>query len=40
VYPRAGPQELKLATWSSERELVPKVFAAPTVIADGSMPGE
>ena len=37
---RVGPRELKVATPSSERQSVPKVFVAPTVMADGSTPGE
>jgi hypothetical protein len=35
-----GPRELKLVTRSSARRSVPKVFEAPTVIADGALPGE
>src|SRR5262245_48248115 len=35
-----GPRELKGATRSSPREIVPLVTAAPTVMADGALPGD
>src|SRR5688572_12955510 len=34
-----GPRELNVVTPSSLRASVPNVFAAPTVITDGSLPG-
>ena len=38
--PREGPRELKVAIASSARESVSLVLTAPTVKADGSLPGE
>ena len=35
-----GPRELNGATWSSDRTGVPCVSRAPTVMADGALPGE
>ena len=35
-----GPRELYDATVSSDRLVVPHVFSAPTVIANGELPGE
>ena len=35
-----GPRELYGATRSSSRDAVPFVMDAPTVIADGALPGE
>src|SRR5437762_1697532 len=42
AYPlyQAGPRELYGGTWSSARPAVSRVFAAPTVIAEGAFPGE
>ena len=37
---QVGPRELKRATLSSERVSVSNVSIAPTVIADGALPGE
>jgi len=38
--PRVGPRELKLAMTSSLRPSVALKLMVPTVIADGSRPGE
>ncbi len=38
--PRVGPLELKLFTVSSPRYTVSYDFMEPTVMADGSSPGE
>ncbi len=38
--PRVGPRELKLLTTSSPRAVVPLKFTEPTVMTDGSLPGE
>ena len=35
-----GPRELNAAMRSSERFSVPAVCAAPTVMADGALPGD
>ena len=37
---QVGPRELKSATMSSTRARVWNVCAAPTVMADGALPGE
>ena len=37
---RVGPRELKKLTLSSPRAAVPRVLAEPTVITEGSCPGE
>ena len=37
---RAGPRELYSATVSSDRPTVPHVFSAPTVMANGELPGD
>src|SRR5918912_1109141 len=37
---RVGPRELYVVTASSDRVTVPNVFNAPTVIADGELPGD
>ena len=38
--PRVGPSELNRLTVSSLRAAVPRVLAEPTVMTDGSCPGE
>ena len=38
--PRVGPRELKPFTTSSERPVVSFMFDEPTLITDGSCPGE
>jgi hypothetical protein len=38
--PRVGPRELKPLTASSLRVVVPNGLTAPTVIAEGSCPGD
>ena len=38
--PRVGPRELKKLTLSSLRTALPRVLTAPTVITEGSWPGE
>ena len=40
VAPRDGPRELKPLTESSDLLSVPLVLAEPTVMTDGSWPGE
>jgi hypothetical protein len=37
---QVGPRELKSETRSSVRAVVPKVREAPTVIAEGALPGD
>ncbi len=38
--PRVGPRELKVVTTSSARSAVPAMLSAPTVITEGSCPGD
>jgi hypothetical protein len=38
--PKVGPRELKPLTTSSLRSAVLRVFAEPTVMTEGSLPGE
>ena len=38
--PRVGPRELKKFTLSSLRTELPRVLTAPTVMTEGSWPGE
>jgi hypothetical protein len=38
--PRVGPRELNMLTTSSARNTVLRLLADPTVITEGSLPGE